>query len=169
MVSTLDSESSDPSSNLGGTYYFSFSQVQTATLNVVLPARSQVQYLAVIAQLGERQTEDLKVPGSIPGRGIFIITHTFLFFPLKQHDGKDVLSSVTRYIKTKAPARFELAISCLLDRRFNQLSHGAMLETAMQLYSKVGEIQVRVKKKEYSPNVGLEPTTLRFRVSCSTD
>ena len=28
---------------------------------------------------------------------------------------------------TKAPARFELAISCLLDRRFNQLSHGAAL------------------------------------------
>ena len=25
---------------------------------------------AEIAQLGERQTEDLKVPGSIPGRGI---------------------------------------------------------------------------------------------------
>ena len=24
---------------------------------------------AVVAQLGERQTEDLKVPGSIPGRG----------------------------------------------------------------------------------------------------
>ena len=28
---------------------------------------------ASIAQLGERQTEDLKVPGSIPGRGIFCI------------------------------------------------------------------------------------------------
>ena len=28
---------------------------------------------------------------------------------------------------SKAPARFELAISCLLDRRFNQLSHGAGL------------------------------------------
>ena len=29
-------------------------------------------------------------------------------------------------IKTKkAPTRFELVISCLLDRRFNQLSHGA--------------------------------------------
>ena len=27
--------------------------------------------IAAIAQLGERQTEDLKVPGSIPGRGIF--------------------------------------------------------------------------------------------------
>ena len=26
---------------------------------------------AAIAQLGERQTEDLKVPGSIPGGGIF--------------------------------------------------------------------------------------------------
>ena len=25
--------------------------------------------IAEIAQLGERQTEDLKVPGSIPGRG----------------------------------------------------------------------------------------------------
>ena len=28
---------------------------------------------AVIAQLGERQTEDLKVPGSIPGRGSFCL------------------------------------------------------------------------------------------------
>jgi hypothetical protein len=31
---------------------------------------SQFSQHAVIAQLGERQTEDLKVPGSIPGRGI---------------------------------------------------------------------------------------------------
>ena len=49
--------------------------------------------IAAIAQLGERQTEDLKVPGSIPGGGIInfleilllllllliiIITHTYL-------------------------------------------------------------------------------------------
>ena len=27
---------------------------------------------AAIAQLGERQTEDLKVPGSIPGLGIYL-------------------------------------------------------------------------------------------------
>ena len=27
-------------------------------------------HMAAIAQLGERQTEDLKVPGSIPGLGI---------------------------------------------------------------------------------------------------
>ena len=29
---------------------------------------------AAIAQLGERQTEDLKVPGSIPGLGTFCLT-----------------------------------------------------------------------------------------------
>ena len=31
---------------------------------------SFVQAAAAIAQLGERQTEDLKVPGSVPGLGI---------------------------------------------------------------------------------------------------
>ena len=35
----------------------------------LLPCRLILLY-AVIAQLGERQTEDLKVPGSIPGRCI---------------------------------------------------------------------------------------------------
>ena len=35
---------------------------------------------AVIAQLGERQTEDLKVPGSIPGRGRFFLSlEAFLY------------------------------------------------------------------------------------------
>ena len=58
MVSTQDSESCDPSSNLGGT-----------------------------------------------------CTILFLTYGLTK--------------KNEAPARFELAISCLLDRRFNQLSHGA--------------------------------------------
>ena len=33
----------------------------------------------------------------------------------------------------KAPARFELTISCLLDRRFNQLSHGATSYSMFQL------------------------------------
>ena len=32
--------------------------------------------------------------------------------------------------KRKAPPRFELGISCLLDRRFNQLSHGAWVFTS---------------------------------------
>ena len=38
---------------------------------------------AVVAQLGERQTEDLKVPGSIPGDGKF-----FSFFVLKTLEPK---------------------------------------------------------------------------------
>ena len=62
MVSTQDSESCDPSSNLGGTCSISF----------------------VHEKRCKREN-----------------------------------------IKDEAPARFELAISCLLDRRFNQLSHGA--------------------------------------------
>ena len=33
---------------------------------------------AAIAQLGARQTEDLKVPGSIPGRGNFVFIFLFL-------------------------------------------------------------------------------------------
>ena len=31
----------------------------------------RISVQAALAQLGERQTEDLKVPGSIPGGGIF--------------------------------------------------------------------------------------------------
>ena len=39
------------------------------------------QVQAVIAQLGERETEDLKVPGSIPGRGnVFAPINVNLFF-----------------------------------------------------------------------------------------
>ena len=30
-------------------------------------------------------------------------------------------------IQKEVPARFELTISCLLDRRFNQLSHGTLV------------------------------------------
>ena len=35
-------------------------------------AKGQIDH-AAIAQLGERQTEDLKVPGSIPGRGKLLL------------------------------------------------------------------------------------------------
>ena len=31
------------------------------------------------------------------------------------------------FAQNEAPPRFELGISCLLDRRFNQLSHGAVV------------------------------------------
>ena len=35
----------------------------------------EMQQVAAIAQLGERQTEDLEVPGSIPGLGTFVLSH----------------------------------------------------------------------------------------------
>ena len=42
--------------------------------------------LAAIAQLGERQTEDLKVPGSIPGGGkLFFIFKVFLKTKVKSN------------------------------------------------------------------------------------
>ena len=104
MVSTQDSESCDPSSNLGGTC--------TNLLNY------------------EKRCK-----------------HNF---------------------KNEAPARFELAISCLLDRRFNQLSHGAGVVDKL-LQDAYNETKYMLWGKKVSPNVGLEPTTLRLRVSCSTD
>ena len=42
---------------------------------------------AGIAQLGERQTEDLKVPGSIPGHGIFSFSYR-LMDKLKSKENK---------------------------------------------------------------------------------
>ena len=42
-------------------------------INIVWSVTSSI--LASIAQLGERQTEDLKVPGSIPGRGSFCFVY----------------------------------------------------------------------------------------------
>ena len=38
--------------------------------------------IAAIAQLGERQTEDLKVPGSIPGLGIDSFGHSHICFSI---------------------------------------------------------------------------------------
>ena len=43
--------------------------------------RSKASALAAIAQLGERQTEDLKVPGSIPGLGTFLAPASTLCEP----------------------------------------------------------------------------------------
>ena len=43
---------------------------------------------AAIAQLGERQTEDLKVPGSIPGLGIYCTTK-------RSHNYSKTMSDIT--------------------------------------------------------------------------
>ena len=45
----------------------------------------------MIAQLGERQTEDLKVPGSIPGRGIFSQKFCFIILELIQHYNSELI------------------------------------------------------------------------------
>ena len=75
--------------------------------------------------------------------------------------------------KRKAPPRFELGISCLLDRRFNQLSHGASCDHGATVYIGISSYDTgrhpTGQNKKDAPNVGLEPTTLRLRVSCSTD
>lgn len=40
--------------------------------------------MAKVAQLGERQTEDLSVPGSIPGFGTYVLSY-LLFFRNRKH------------------------------------------------------------------------------------
>ena len=47
-----------------------------------------VYNLAAIAQLGERQTEDLKVPGSIPGGGIVFFCFSLTRRMLKDNEKK---------------------------------------------------------------------------------
>ena len=42
------------------------------------------------------------------------------------------------------------------------------LHSRPRVYIKCGDVYL-LKQKKLSPNVGLEPTTLRLRVSCSTD
>ena len=49
--------------------------------------------------------------------------------------------------KNKAPTRFELVISCLLDRRFNQLSHGATLVKMHEYTDPMQLLSHNVEKK----------------------
>ena len=53
-------------------------------LGLSLPGACHCQ--AAIAQLGERQTEDLKVPGSIPGLGMCLMQATMKFMALPQRE-----------------------------------------------------------------------------------
>ena len=54
---------------------------------------------AAIAQLGERQTEDLKVPGSIPGLGIFVLLHATAATSKNNIDWTEVLEQAFRKIQ----------------------------------------------------------------------
>ena len=65
-----------------------FCSINPGSLLEPLHARKDLA-VAAIAQLGERQTEDLEVPGSIPGLGIyFCLSHHRSFFARKLNDSR---------------------------------------------------------------------------------
>ena len=68
--------------------------------------------------------------------------HTVKLFNRDILRGKKVKSCSGK----KAPGGFEPPISCLLDRRFNQLSHGAVVTLQSQLCSFV-RLQGKSKRK----------------------
>ena len=71
----------------------------------------------------------------------------------------------------KAPPRFELGISCLLDRRFNQLSHDAALQTSSHYLASVNNLIITEVHNTFYTTLGsLRETTLLLIVQtmCST-
>ena len=56
---------------------------QTNILSYCKPKITSLHLKAVIAQLGERYTKDLKVPGSIPGRGKILLALPFFLYDLR--------------------------------------------------------------------------------------
>ena len=55
---------------------------------------------------------------------------------------KNIIIASSKKRMYKAPPRFELGISCLLDRRFNQLSHGAKLLGGTQLFMHTQQLSI---------------------------
>ena len=68
------------------------------------------------------------------------------------------LSEEEKGEKSKAPPRFELGISCLLDRRFNQLSHGAICVSCSAVKQRgSGAVYTSSVTKGLHPTWGLSP------------
>ena len=98
--------------------------------------RSQMPY-----PLGHRATV-----GSI---GVNVAGHCIILSISRQKPLKVVCSldwKATGLFAKKAPARFELAISCLLDRRFNQLSHGARVCAKTEICHQIKRVLTLVKQ-----------------------
>ena len=136
MVSTLDFESSDPSSNLGGpaitllpthcTYMLfhvfsrpawarGSSRNQSLRKVSLLKTFSWLVLLSVSFWLGGR---------NLMKRYFHTAIDTCGFSKIFKWSG--LMTLIAQKETLKAAARFELTISCLLDRRFNQLSHAAL-------------------------------------------
>ena len=76
---------------------FLFSHARVAEKNKIGTSWAAFeQCIADVAQLGERQTEDLKVPGSIPGVGI-----AFYFAHMRKRSANFFFSSNERVNKTR--------------------------------------------------------------------
>ena len=73
---------------------------------------------AAIAQLGERQTEDLKVPGSIPGLGTIISTSR-LSRPglVSQNSATGTQTRVAR-VRAEYPNQLDYSGSCPQDLKY---------------------------------------------------
>ena len=88
-------------------------------------------HIAAIAQLGERQTEDLKVPSSILGGGSAVVSNFFLNFDSDRRMAKNakklekVLQNLLEIKKSTTPARFELTRAEPSRFRIYRLNHSA--------------------------------------------
>ena len=84
--------------------------------------------IAAIAQLGERQTEDLKVPGSIPGLGIDSFGHSHICF--------SILNILQLLLHPFFPVSLSLSPSLLLAYIHVLLFHSfAKLQCALEMQS----------------------------------
>ena len=116
---------------------------------------------AEIAQLGERVTEDHKVPGSIPGFGTeHPAASHFLVL-------KGCQICYTRSKLCQALRRHSIFPAHSLRYAYHELFKDGKLILGQGIRRKNLTTSLLVRTKisvKQSPNVGLEPTTLRLRV-----
>ena len=96
---------------------------------------------AAIAQLGERQTEDLKVPGSIPGVGI--LQQSLLV-------GDDAQMT---------PVGFEPTQLALVELESTPLDHWGKVSCSLRLKAVLLKLTTKMNHRRAAP--GIEPATSR--------
>ena len=116
---------------------------------------------AEIAQLGERQTEDLKVPGSIPGLGIVFITR-YGILPVSEVLSRNPGSGdTTGIIECRDPEWKRGVADLWCDIIATELSRLDATATGQKPHEST-TIKSKGNVKD-PPTVGLEPTTIRLR------